>query len=387
MARANEESLRKSERIGSAWRQKKRRAAESLGIAITSRVPSWIKAETGKSMELIPERAEVVREIFRMASAGIGGQIIAQKLNADSGRYPFFSQHEYEGKGNRWHKSRVEKILRHPATYGGFQPQTKTRTGKLEPDGELVHDFYPAVVTLAEFKAVQAARMSRIRKQKGSSTAEMSNLFAGIVFDETLNLPMTYQRWKQRKLLVTASYRFKIKPNKIDYADFEKAFLRFLDQLDWTTVLDVQESEELQKCEKEIATLTAEVAHSEQQIQKLADLLIDTPSRSLRDRLLTAEAAADAARAKCDAAERRLASLRQQNRELLDDSVAYAKLATATDIVTRARLREEIRRKVTRIDFRFRHDVIARITFTNGATRLVAQVLGKMYVTSPKGWR
>jgi Recombinase len=145
-------------------------------------------------MELIPERAEVDREIFRMAAAGIGAQIIAQKLNNDSKRYLFFSQHEYEGKGKRWIKSRVEKILRHPATFGGFQPQTKTRTGRLEPDGELVHGFYPAVVTLAEFKDVQIARASRIRKQKGSSTAAMSNLFAGIVYDATLKLPMNYQR-------------------------------------------------------------------------------------------------------------------------------------------------------------------------------------------------
>jgi hypothetical protein len=83
----------------------------------------------------------------------------------------------------------------------------------------------------------------------------------------------------------------RIKPNRISYSRFEKTFLRFLDQLDWTSVLDVAESQELIRAEKELANLCAEIANTEQRIEKLTDLLYDTPSQSLRKRLLAAESA------------------------------------------------------------------------------------------------
>ena len=35
--------------------------------------------------------------------------------------------------------------------------------------------------------------------------------------------------------------------HSIRYADFESAFLRFLDQLDWTQILDVSESDDLKR--------------------------------------------------------------------------------------------------------------------------------------------
>jgi DNA invertase Pin-like site-specific DNA recombinase len=59
MSRANEESERKSQRIGAAWRNKKANAAQTPGVAITAKVPAWIVAKKGQPMKL-NERAEVV---------------------------------------------------------------------------------------------------------------------------------------------------------------------------------------------------------------------------------------------------------------------------------------------------------------------------------------
>lgn len=72
-------------------------------------------------------------------------------------------------------------------------------------------------------------------------------------------------------------------------------------------------------------------------------------------------------------------------RELLNDSVAFAKLAAATDLKTGARLREEIRQKVRRMDAKFHAsgNVSIKVEFVNGALRLVAFQEGKIYVTSP----
>ena len=54
---------------------------------------------------------------------------------------------------------------------------------------------------------------------------------------------------------------------------------------------------------------------------------------------------------------------------MLDSSVVFLKLMTATDIETRAKLREEIRRKVRKIEIHFGDETHCRIEFANGAVR------------------
>lgn len=56
---------------------------------------------------------------------------------------------------------------------------------------------------------------------------------------------------------------------------------------------------------------------------------------------------------------------------MLDSTVVYWQLAESTDVETRAKLREEIRRKVRRIDMRFLagRQCVLRIQFANGAVR------------------
>jgi hypothetical protein len=63
MFRANEESERKKKRVGAIWKRKKESTAEHPGVAITAKVPLWIKAKTGEPMTLISERANVVRPV------------------------------------------------------------------------------------------------------------------------------------------------------------------------------------------------------------------------------------------------------------------------------------------------------------------------------------
>jgi hypothetical protein len=69
---------------------------------------------------------------------------------------------------------------------------------------------------------------------------------------------------------------------------------------------------------------------------------------------LTAEKQVEYSKAALTAAQEKLDRLRQQHRDLLDESVVYSKLAEATDLQTKAKLREEIRRKVRRIEVTFR---------------------------------
>jgi len=220
---AHEESERKSQRIGSAWRNKKAFAANNRGIAITAKVPAWIHAEKGKRFQLIEKRAKAIRQIFFYSLNVLGAQLIAQYLNEK--HQPFTNT----GKG--WHKSYVEKILVNPATYGGFQPHRRLPDGKREKEGDLILDYLPAAIDFKTFKAVREARKSRYRKRKGRSDAKINNLFAGLLTDVDLGLSMTFY-WKGNEL-ITDSYRFRKKPNRNNNSIFEDAFLHFLDALDW----------------------------------------------------------------------------------------------------------------------------------------------------------
>ena len=363
MSRANEESEMKSKRVGEAWRAKKASAAQQPGIAITAKVPAWIRAEKGKPMSLIADRANVVKKIFSLAKSGLGSQLIAQYLNE---RHATFT-----ANGTGWHKSYVEKILNNPATYGAYVPHKRVGKNKRVYDGEPILEFFPAVVDYPIFQAVQQARDSRYRERKGSTSATMRNLFAGLITDKDYDLPMVYY-WRGNEL-ITDSYRMKKKPHRFEYDRFERWFLTFLDQLDWTTILDVAESEDLKRAEDEIGRLALDIERGEQQVQKLTDLLIDTPSKALKERLLKMEGQIEQNKSDKEAADRRLEELKRKHSDLLDKSVIYTKLAKSHDLETRARLRQEIRRKVDRVELAFHKpvygddDTIAVVRFVNGA--------------------
>src|SRR5262249_5483624 len=71
MERAHEESKTKSMRVGAAWKNKRKKAAE--GQPMTARCPAWLRLSPDRrSYELIPERVEIVRQIFADSAAGLG---------------------------------------------------------------------------------------------------------------------------------------------------------------------------------------------------------------------------------------------------------------------------------------------------------------------------
>jgi hypothetical protein len=82
----------------------------------------------------------------------------------------------------------------------------------------------------------------------------------------------------------------------------------------------------IQRSEEQIAELQLSITRSEAQIQILVDGLVN------------------------------LAAPAVPNRDFTDQTIAFAALSETKDLATRARLRQEIRRKVARIDFWFHLD-------------------------------
>lgn len=169
MSRAHEESRMKGKRIAASWSNKRK---NSNTQKLTARAPGWVKLKDDRSeFLLIEERAKIVRLIFDMTISGYGRTRIIRKLN--EGKIPVF------GRGVGWHESYVTKILFNRSVLGEFQPHHMV-DGKRVPCGDPVADYFPAVISEADFYKAKASTQSR-RLRAGPIGAKVSNLFTSII--------------------------------------------------------------------------------------------------------------------------------------------------------------------------------------------------------------
>lgn len=180
--RANQESERKSQLLGSAWAKKK---ANALKKIITKRAPLWLKVVGEKDeqkFQVIPERKATVRRIFKLSAEGRGAIAIARILNKNE--VPTF------GKSKFWHVSYVKKILKNPATYGVYVP-FKGRAKNRVQDGDPIEGYFPAVISKEEFCAAKTYRQDRERKG-GRLASTGQNLFSSLMVCGTCGGKMSY---------------------------------------------------------------------------------------------------------------------------------------------------------------------------------------------------
>jgi DNA invertase Pin-like site-specific DNA recombinase len=179
LARGHGESKRKSERVGAAWGEKKRRARDGELQKATDRMngkehfmsrmlPAWVREEGGK-LVLVPERAAVVRRVYHLAARGHGVNVIAGKLS-DPKSADFAPAW---GRSGRWNNSYLTLLLSGRNVLG----ELETRDGKGEP----LKGYYPPCVTEAEWLAAREAVDGRFVPR--GRPAVYVNVFAGLLWD------------------------------------------------------------------------------------------------------------------------------------------------------------------------------------------------------------
>lgn len=171
MARANDESEMKSLRSQAAWTNGRKEARENNKVMANSRLPSWLMLGEGKIVS-IPERVEVINEMFRMAHAGNGYQQIAKTLT-ERGYLTF-------GKGKVWRPAGIQSVVKSRALIGEFQPHIM-REGKRIPDGEPILGYYPAVISPSLFAEVQHLVDKRNHHSGSYRKGLYNNLFSGVI--------------------------------------------------------------------------------------------------------------------------------------------------------------------------------------------------------------
>ncbi len=169
MSTAHGELEQKSQRVREAWMEKKRRAAEQRE-ALTKGGVGWCRIENKRYVP-IPERADMVRRIFRELANGVGHSAIATRLNRDG--------IATWGRSHGWYPSYVKKILSNRAVLGFYQPHRKLH-GRRVPEGDEIAGYYPQVVDNDLFWSAQAAASKRRVGGGGPRGKKISNLFSHI---------------------------------------------------------------------------------------------------------------------------------------------------------------------------------------------------------------
>ena len=174
MSRSHKESLFKSKRIASRWREKQDLAR--TGVPLGKSCPAWLdlvyaNGPLNKPTDFAPNpvRVTTIEKIFRLTLDGYGRNIIARMLNAE-GIDAF--------RVKSWGASSINKILTSEAVLGVYQP-SMVENGKRVPRGEPIAKYYPPIIDRATFESARAAVSGR-NSAKSRKQSERFQLWQGI---------------------------------------------------------------------------------------------------------------------------------------------------------------------------------------------------------------
>jgi DNA invertase Pin-like site-specific DNA recombinase len=181
---AYQESKQKAERVAASWetRRKKARSDRSL---VGGNLPAWVEKAKDGALRLIPERAAVVKRIFRLAAEGLGHTRIVRALVAEKvqpfGEFKVNPERVRSQFSGRWTTPYVALLLRDRRAVGEFQP----RKGDVA-DGPPIPGYFPAAVTEAEWLLARAGQEERLWKDGlgrriGPRQRKYVNVFRGLL--------------------------------------------------------------------------------------------------------------------------------------------------------------------------------------------------------------
>ncbi|PNY36864.1 hypothetical protein C2E31_10950 [Rhodopirellula baltica] len=279
MQRAQDESLRKSER-GKAARDHARKEARESGRTLTGRLPAWFDPEKSKhrgERVAIPKAVETINNIFKWKRDGLSIRKIESKLNQSSGWK----------RPSGWRDTYIKKILKNRAVIGEYQPHTKV-DGKRVPTGDPIPDYYPVIVDPKLFSAVQ----SLMEKNRGTGGRQDKgkNLFSGLAKCAYCGGSMRFvdkgnDNW--RYLVCDNAVRnFKCQRNPVNYLESEKLILSNLAKLDPSVVLpnENQQANEIDQFNRDIEATQFELTECDAKMENLVDQIAETKSKSIRNR-------------------------------------------------------------------------------------------------------
>lgn len=195
LIRANKESVRKGQLVGDAKARKKQRLAEHglEGKPYTRQTPAWISwSDKEGHYELIPERADIVREMFKRMDKGDGLTRIARDLNERG--VPTWTRSGNQKTADHWRTSYIRKVLTSTAPIGTFTPHTTTHdeTTRVRRDEPMapVENLFPAAVDADTYWRVNRKLSTKAARGRNARQPPKS-IVSGIIFCATCGHAVT----------------------------------------------------------------------------------------------------------------------------------------------------------------------------------------------------
>ena len=344
MARAHEESKMKSLRATASWEAWRRTAKEK---PMLSRHPFWIRPTTEGGWVVIPEAADLTRQMFIWRKSGWGTYKIAHQLRADKSLTP---------TGRQWSPYTVGRIL-----------DSRTVLGELgeSPSGApAIPGYYPAIVTEEMWSTVQKLRKS-LPNMKGRSGL---NVFSKLAYSKVSGrtLQFTSKGGPFCYLVDSGRIRFgatgPVARRGWRYEDFKAVFLAVCQQAALTRhhIKPV--------VNPEASRLKSELAELETGIDNLLEFLMKHGSAGVESKLREAEA--------------KKTALESRIRDLQVDATANTRHAADLDWSDDSQLRDNLRAVVKRITVDLdSHSFVAE--FHDGRTYTVTASGDKITLLTP----
>jgi DNA invertase Pin-like site-specific DNA recombinase len=303
MMRGNEESTTKSRRVADAYERKRKDAATGTATTPFNTPPAWLMWDTTKQAHVaIPERAAVLRSIFKKAGEGWGQHRITQWLNE--------RETPTWGKAERWSRSYVRKLFTNSAAVGTFTPHQKQTDAngkhKRKPLAP-VEGYFPAVVDRELFERVASRVQATAARGRYAAAAPVS-IFAGVLKCMHCGgavIRVTKDRKYAYLVCAKASSQGTCVYQAVRYEDVEQAFRR--DRV--TIIREAPRGIETEELEGEIANLEAVADVITDEARDLADELVREKSGVVRARLREKEAELVAAQERLGALQARRKAL------------------------------------------------------------------------------
>lgn len=309
-SRAVGESKWKKKRLKEVWQQR-RFSATHYNRPMTGKCPAWLEPiykqvdgqEKVFEFRVRRDREKIVRFIFTQALAGVGIYKITRMLN-DKGHQPWGKPQGRPGRPrpssarHTWQQSYVRLILKSPAVIGQFQPYETVdyvddngiRRKRRAEQGELIKDYYPAIIDEPTFNRVQAGLKERKIGGAGRKGKGFTNLFS------TLHLTCARcqahvhfeNKGKNGQYLVCRSAQAKTEcPSfRWRYEHFETTFLRWVNEIDLKSILqgDV-DNDRKQAVERGIIAAEGSIHRLEEQIVERTGVLDIMKGKEIREQV------------------------------------------------------------------------------------------------------
>lgn len=243
---AHLESQKKSDRLKSAWDNKRKNAVE--GKKFNRRCPSWIIWDEAKEEFVKRDGWEAIPFIFELSAEGYGHPRIIAQLQQK------FSPLGHSGS---WNTSFINSVLNDRSVLGELQPMATDSDGKRIPSGPAIPDYYPRVIEDNLWYRSQAARATR-KKQKGPNS-QFLNIFPGLVFcsqDQSKMHVFSSPNSNGGRVRRLVSYKHKMKEGgacsvTMDYDQFEQAVLSYLSEISPSDLIPSVEINSIKDKERE----------------------------------------------------------------------------------------------------------------------------------------